>query len=310
MQLDRLTALVIAAITMTAVDARADGAADEAIAVALFAEGRRLAEANDLVHACEKFEAARNLQPWLGIELNLADCYERLGRTASAWVTFRKASDDADKLVDPRASFARERAIALEPKLSHLTIEATGGAQIVLDHQPVASAELGVPLPVDPGDHIIEATAAGHLAWSRTVVIEAASSIDIRVPALELPPPPPPTPASALRTHRARRGWVLVIGGAGVAAVGTSLLLGLDAKLRYDDAVDAHCDAQLLCDPHGLDTIRVAKQRGNIATIVGGAGLAAVAAALVVRYTAPIITERMTVAPMTSAIGLTVQGQL
>lgn len=293
---------LVLACLLSRATAHAQGAGDEAIALALFAEGKQLAAQDDYLHACEKYEAARSLQPWLGVELNLADCYERLGKTASAWVLFRKASDDADKLADPRGPYARERADKLEPQLSHITIASHDDVR--LDDKPVPAAGLGSPLPIDPGEHVVSAVTPGHVEWSRRVTIAPSASLDVVVPPLEpervprfdarLPP---------VRPHRDRPWLALSLGGVGAAAIGASLLLGVDAKLRYDDAHG--CTAQLVCDPASYAAIRSARTRGDIATIVGGAGIATIAAAFFIYFRAPV-------APMAApgVLGISVQGSL
>src|SRR5580704_7129436 len=70
--------------------ARADGANAPA-AEALFAEGRRLVDAGDFANACPKFADSERLDPSVATLLNLGACYEKAGRTASAWATFREA---------------------------------------------------------------------------------------------------------------------------------------------------------------------------------------------------------------------------
>src|SRR5215471_10148564 len=57
---------------------------DRVAAESLFTDARRLMQAGDYEHACPKLEASRRLEPALGTTLNLADCYDKLGRTASA----------------------------------------------------------------------------------------------------------------------------------------------------------------------------------------------------------------------------------
>ena len=94
---------------------RADAASDKAASVALFNEGRRLVGLGKLAEACPKFEASFSLVPGIGTQLNLADCYQQLGRTASAWATFRDAAiaaarslvDWRNLKLDPNAGTAR-----------------------------------------------------------------------------------------------------------------------------------------------------------------------------------------------------------
>ena len=122
---------VLSCVVVTEWPARADGASEEAMAFALFNEGKALAAAGDYARACAKFEAADRLTGWLGVELNLADCYTRVGRTASAWVIWRKAAAKAEAQHDERASYARARAEQLEPMLARLSVVASGSVDAV-----------------------------------------------------------------------------------------------------------------------------------------------------------------------------------
>src|ERR1044071_7524440 len=100
---------------------RAQSASDKATAEALFGEGRRLMAQANYRDACPKFEASLKLDPGVGAMLNLADCYEKNGQTASAWAEFLEASSAARVAGSrDREELARSRAAALEPKLSRL----------------------------------------------------------------------------------------------------------------------------------------------------------------------------------------------
>jgi hypothetical protein len=295
----------VAIVLMCAVLAapvRADRTDDTAIALGLFEDGRQLAAHGEFASACAKYEAARALESWLGVELNLADCYEHIGKTASAWALFRKAAAEADRLADPRATYARDRADRLEPRVSHLVIEGGEGVDVALDGKALPGMGMKTVLPVDPGEHELRATAPAHVAWSHHVIVAANASVELVVPALAVDVRAAATPhghdAPGRRSHAA--WW---IGGAGIAAIGTSLIIGLDAKVRYDDAHG--CDPQLVCNSTGYTAVRDARYRGNLATIVGAAGFATIAASVIVYLRTPVIPL---VAP--SALGISVQGSL
>src|SRR5215831_11151206 len=78
----------LAAGALHAGAAHAANEVDEAAARVLFGEGRRLAGTGDYAGACPKFEESFRLDPGIGTGFNLADCWEHLGRTASAWGRF------------------------------------------------------------------------------------------------------------------------------------------------------------------------------------------------------------------------------
>src|SRR5450432_3403221 len=76
-------ALPIGLATMAAPSfARAD---DSAAAQALFDQGKKAMAALNYAEACPKLEESYRLQEALGTLLNLADCYQRQGKLASAW---------------------------------------------------------------------------------------------------------------------------------------------------------------------------------------------------------------------------------
>ena len=61
---------------------------------------------------------------------------------------------------------------ALEQRLVRLTIFVAvpvPGVLVRRDGQLVSQAEVSVAMPVDPGEHIIEARAEGHETWKHTV---------------------------------------------------------------------------------------------------------------------------------------------
>jgi hypothetical protein len=282
--------------------------ADQPIALALFDEGKQLASQQNFASACPKFEAADRLTHWLGVELNLADCYEHLGRTASAWILFLKAADHADRDHDPRAAYARSRAQSLAPSLARLTITAHADTALELriDHVVVDTDAFGIALPLDPGEHLVEVSAPGRVAFSRRLSLTAGATVALEIPPLAAPPRPN-TPSPAPSHHRLAR-W---LGGAGGLLAGTSLVLGIDAKLRYDAATHDHCDARLACDDVGLDAIRAARRRGNIATVTGIAGVAAIAGAVVIYALSPR-EHAVTITPVSTptSFGLALEGKL
>jgi tetratricopeptide (TPR) repeat protein len=174
-------------------------AQDQAAARALFEDGRRLLKDGKYEQACRTLEAASKLYSSPGILLNLGDCYEKLGRTASAWTEFGEAAAVAARSRrSDQVSEAKRRQAAIEPKLTRLTIHVTTavtGLEVTRDQTDIASAAWGDAIPVDPGTHDVHAQAQGYEPWSTSIVVSTpGQTVTVEVPLLTASPTPPPAP--------------------------------------------------------------------------------------------------------------------
>lgn len=146
---------------------RAQGAPDKAAAESLFEQARGLLREGRTGEACPKLEESQRLDPGVGTLLHLGECYERLGRTASAWATFREAAALAQTSRQPdREKLARQRAAALEVRLVWLRVEVppearVPGLEVRQDGRVLPPERWGVEVPVDPGRHEVVASAPG-----------------------------------------------------------------------------------------------------------------------------------------------------
>ncbi|MEO8982116.1 MAG: hypothetical protein ABI548_21280 [Polyangiaceae bacterium] len=285
------------------------GGGNRAAAEALFNEGRALMAKSAFSLACPKFEASQHLDPGLGTLLNLAECYEKLGKTASAWAEYREAIPLARASGSKiREDLATERAEALEARLSTLTIRAMGtqdaaALEIRRDGVPVESAELGSPIPVDPGQHTVEASAPGKTKWTATVqVVADATKLAVEVPALAPAATAesgagasagsgagavsaPSDAASTARRGSGQRTAAIVVGAAGVVGVGLGAVFGLQARSDWSGA-KSHCPSFTTCDDRGLELHSSAASKATLSTVAFIAGGAALAAGAVLWFTA------------------------
>src|SRR5262249_9549066 len=148
-----------------------------AAAEALFNEAEKLVASKDYAQACPKYAESLRLDPGVGVMLYLGDCYEHLGKTASAWAEYREAEDLATKRADTkRAALANTRAERLAPKLSRLTIVVATearvpGLEVKRDGESVGTGQWGTPVPLDPGPHALSASAPGKQSWESSVTI-------------------------------------------------------------------------------------------------------------------------------------------
>jgi hypothetical protein len=323
----RLTALVTLAVALGSASlARAQGTS-EAAATALFDEGRRLMGEHKFAEACPKLAESERLAPSGGTLLNLADCYEHTGQTASAWVAWKDVASRANAAgkadVEKRAL---TRAAALEPALSKLTIAVDAGSdvfglEVKRDGVAVGHTEFGLAIPVDPGAHVIEAAAPKKKGFSAKVDV-AAKQTDARVtvrleddleasappppvspPAPAVPPSTPPQPSppsggSALKTVG------VVVGVVGLAGVVVGSVFGVDANSKNQTALQPqNCRTSTLCTQNGLSLTSDAKSAATISTIAFAAGGALVAGGVVLWLVAPSSTTKtgVRVLPLLSA---------
>jgi hypothetical protein len=282
----RCSALTLLGVLAIAPGARAQGA-NAATAQALFDEAKALMAAGRAEQACPKFAESQKLDPGLGTLVNLAACYEKTGKLASAWSTFLEAESAARADGSHEGvRVAQERAAALAPKLSKLKITVVAeppGLEIQRDGVPVGQAQWGLAVPADPGPHTIVATAPERVPFRTEVTLsEPGATVDVAIPELaparvapttpDTRPPEPGRPKGLGAQHYVAIG-AGVIGLAGVA-VGT--VFGLQSMSKGDEA-DEHCDGGSCRVQEGVELREDARTAGNISTIgfiVGGVGLA------------------------------------
>ena len=265
----------------------------QSAAESLFLEGKRLMAEREYAKACGKFAESQRLDPAPGTLLNLADCYEKNGQTASAWVAFREAKVTAER--SGRTAWAEQsaaRAEILEKELSTLTVEVSAsagaeGLEVLCDGAPVASGTWGVPVPIDPSTVTIVARAPGKKGWETRATVDAEHRhVVVAVPALEDAPAPVAIMAGSGEEAPRRFRWtaqrvggvssvVAGIGGFAVASGFAVAATGLESQARRESY------------PAQFNDSTRANQEGNVATgfLVGGA--VAVAAGVVLWVTDP-----------------------
>ena len=184
--------VVVAGLGLAAGVARAAPKAQE-----LFELGRRLLDDGQTELACEKLAASARLEARVATKLSLASCYERLGRTASAWREYQEVAALAAKAGESewqRELYAIERVRVLEKKLVRLTIvvkDAPAGLVIRDNDRMVPPEQLGTAVPVDPGEQVITASAPGRQTWTTTVRV-GKEPVSVMVPPMK---PAAPTAA-------------------------------------------------------------------------------------------------------------------
>jgi hypothetical protein len=285
-------------------------AQEKALGSRLFDDASKLMANGQVAAACPKYAESERLDPELGTLLHLGECYAKLGKTASAWASFKEAADIAAQRNDPRTAKIRERLTTLEKSLPNLVIVVADSEPPTLevrqDGAVVGKAGWGSPIPVDPGEHKITASVPG--AKPREVALsvpDKGQTLTVNLPPIEYLPattgtPPKsselPAPGAAQQstpTPDEARPWFsshqrtigLVVGGVGVVGLGVGSAFGLTAKSTYDKS-NPHCSGDH-CDATGHDFRQSAFSKAEVSNIAFGVGAAALVGGVVLFLTAP-----------------------
>lgn len=275
-----------------AANARADG---PNAAEVLFREGKTLLDNGQLEQACRVLEESNRLEPAGGTLLNLASCYERLGRYASAEKTLseaRKLAEAAGR--EDAKSFIEQRLSAVAPNVSVVRVSLGerdwSKTSLEVDSVPVPLRGTSAELRLDPGAHELRVDTQGLPVWRHKVSLQGAGAVvEVEVDGAQ-PTPPPPLPVIAPAPREARPAATIgapdggltplqITGIVGMAVGGGVLLAG---SVIGGLAIDAWSDASARCpQPDCSDEVGVARSQdaveyGNVATglIVSGAVVA------------------------------------
>ncbi len=286
--------------------------------------------------ACPKYDESYRLDPQLGALLHLADCLERGAQLAAAYTHFREAAEVADQRADQRASLARERAAALESRVSRLTVQVPNaarvpGLKVARDGLLLTDSSFGVAIPVDGGEHVVEATAPGYEPWRKVVrvapengreSIEVSTLVAVGGPAPAAAPPPsqaatapPPGPSDRGSGGTQRTiGWVA--GGLGLVGlgVGSVFLVRRNGKAEESSTIcpsNIGCAAGSQAAVDGLNGDARAAQTISLVGFIGGGVALATGAVLILTASNKSKREAYLVTPLLgpSAAGLLAEGR-
>jgi hypothetical protein len=220
---------------------RASGQAPdaEAKAIALFEEGRKFVESGDCAAAVPKLTESIKHQPSIGSRLSLAECYEKADPLA-AWRENKLAERLGLKKGDDRATYARSKAAALEPRLALLRVVIPAsridlpGLAVSVDGVAVDSFSYrdSPVMAVTPGLHRVDVSAPRKTAWSQEVRATVGSIVLANVRLEETSPEPVASLPPALEGASQRSAGLIVgaVGVVGLVAGSVAGIVALDKK--------------------------------------------------------------------------------
>lgn len=259
-----------------------DRQAKAAEAEQLFERAAARMDIKDYEAASSLLEQSQALDPSSGTLLNLAECYEQRGLTASAYAAFEGARELSLRTGrTDRAEVAELRTQRLLPKLRRLIIVPPSpypeSLVVQLDGKPLARSRWNQPLPVDPGLHRIEAAADAQPPYATNISApEAGATTSVSIPPLQ------PSERSELAGGRGvdgQRVAAIASGVLGVAGLATGTIFGLRSRAKHRKS-DEYCGPTTCRERQGVELMEDARSAGNVSTvgfIVGGVAGAAAA---------------------------------
>jgi hypothetical protein len=248
--------LVLAAFALTSSPALGDGpsAADKETARALLLDGRAKLAAHDYEGALRSLKAAHAIMHVPTTGFDYATGLAANGRLVEARVLALEVARMPPQPGEPEAfADARVSAAALAERLAEripavvITLKGLPPAaepSVAIDGAPVPAATLGLQRKVDPGVHVITATAPGFAAAEQRVELAEKATVTVELTLAPGGSASGPTPPSS---RGKVPGWAWLSGGIGLAALGASIGFAVDyANVRSTIARDCPGD---VCDP-------------------------------------------------------------
>ena len=151
--------------------------------------------AGNTAEACARFAESYQLEASSGTLLNLALCHEKEGKIATAWAEYRNAARAAQEQGrKDRAAAAYEKAAALDakvPRVIAVAAKQVAGLAVTAEARSLTEGGFGIAVPIDPGVHVVTATAPHHKPWTTTLQIAEGEQRTLEIPALEQDQPAP-----------------------------------------------------------------------------------------------------------------------
>jgi hypothetical protein len=228
--------------------------------------------AKDYKGAESDFRRANALFHAPTLVLGLARAQAAQGKVVEAWESYHSIileNPTATPIFAKALASAQQEIGAVEARRGRLTITVTGAdsPNVTVDDVPVRAEALGIPRFIDPGAHVVKASAAGGKAASANVTIAEGGHQDLAldlnqgaalpaavplvapVPAAPspepvAPAPPPPASEPAPATPASSGSWRKTAGYVGWGIGGAGIIEGIITGVL---AVSKHGDLATAC---------------------------------------------------------------
>lgn len=265
----------------------------------LFASAQKDEDAQQWDKALEKLRRVASIKMTPGVKSHIAACEEKLGQLVVALADYAAAEQLAKQQNNAEVLAAiAEPMKNLKARVPTLVISAPPEATVMLDEKRLAPGVIGVPMPIDPGPHRVDAKMAGKPPYGATIRIVEKDTLKLDIkfesetkpepnppppdstPTVVVPPPNPPPPDntvpptdSAPKKSGSLVPAIVTAGGAvGLLALGIGAFVAADGAqgdLKNLCATMTACPDDKKGEVHAWDTVA-------LLSWIGAAGLAGV----------------------------------
>jgi tetratricopeptide (TPR) repeat protein len=193
----------------TAVQTQAQAADDVALrakAKEQFQAGVAAYEAQRYGDALTHFQEAYRIKPHPLVRVNMANCYDRLGKPLLAIFHFERFLEESDPNA-PQTKEVNDALRVLRGKIGEVTLRITpDGASVAIDNGERRRAPILEPIRLEAGTHGVEVSLAGYRTEKRDIVLEGGQRSDVEItleratgavaPVAAAPAPLPEEPAA------------------------------------------------------------------------------------------------------------------
>lgn len=302
----RLVSLAIALLLTIAIPriaaAQEPTAQDIAQARQLGQQATQAYEAGNYAEAEKLYGAASKLYPIAPtLTLGLARSQAKQGKVVAAQESYnkiiREANPSASQAFKDAIEAAKNEVGAVSARVASVVITVDGATNpvVTIDGVSVPSVALGLKRPVDPGTHVVKATAEGMKPAETTVQVAEGATAEAKLhlekgsgatgPAVTPVPvnnaqpvtePPPPSGDTGVSTKSSNKTLALVAFGVGGAGLVLGSVTGLLAMGKHGDLETKCPDGKCPADAQGdVDSYKTMGTLSTIGFVVAGVGAVA-----------------------------------
>jgi hypothetical protein len=254
------------------------GAASEA-----YVAGKEAFDAGNFDEALSKFRASHDVVASPNAHLMVVASLSELGRFVEAYeevvVAIAAAAEaaTADPKYEGTLASLQDTEIALRGKVGRLTINAAGasGATVTIDGKALRPDQLGVPVPVEPGSHLVEMDGAE----PQTIEVAAGDTASVDLSGDNGDDGDGVTGGGSGGDWFVENRRTIAYAAGGVGVVGMVLFGAFGGlTLSKQSDLDAACGPQKLCPPESnadIDDGKTYQTVANVGLVIGVVGLAA-----------------------------------